>query len=205
MHTHVLTHTRTQPAASPGPLPATPTGPGGSSVFSFNSPPGMVSPGKSFKPVIVNGNTPTKGTRNNMESSAVAASMQGSATVNYPTSAMLAGEYCYIPPPICHYLYLSTALPSPNVPGSFIFPPTTPTNQHAPVTMQGELQLEHHDSIIGVLLPSLYAYLTDTVPTSSTTVTSSSMEVNRIQSASLEPPAAKRSRTDDSSPDTIAD
>lgn len=37
------------PSASPGPLPATPTGPSGS-VFNFSSPPVVASPGKSFRP-----------------------------------------------------------------------------------------------------------------------------------------------------------
>lgn len=143
------------PTASPGPLPTTPTGPGGSSVFNFGSPP-LVSPGKSFKPMTV---TPTKGGllqaahNTSMESTT---SMQGTGIANYPMFA---------------------ALPSPNIPGTFMFPPTTPTSQHNTMAV-------HH------------------IPASSNNTTASSVAVNEVQSASMEPPAAKRSRQhEDSSPE----
>lgn len=76
--------------ASPGPLPATPTGPGGSSIFNFNSPPRMVSPSKPFKPV--NDITPTKGNKHAVMTSETMGSVHGNSIVNYPTSAMFAGK-----------------------------------------------------------------------------------------------------------------
>ncbi len=40
---------------------------------------------------------------------------------------------------------------------------------------------------------------------STSTATSTSVAVNDVQSAALEPPSAKRSRTDQSSPDVITE
>lgn len=79
--------------ASPGPLPATPTGQGGSSIFNFNSPLGLVSPSKPFKPV--SDISPMKGNKHAGQSSMspeTLASVHGGNIVNYPTSAMFAGK-----------------------------------------------------------------------------------------------------------------
>ena len=79
--------------ASPGPLPVTPTGPGGSSVFNFCSPP-MVSPGKPFRPASGGGGgSSSKGAKPmpvGMTNTAVG--VENIGMVNYPTGTMFAGN-----------------------------------------------------------------------------------------------------------------
>ena len=80
-------------AASPGPLPMTPNGPGGSSVFNFCSPP-MISPAKPIRSMgaVLTGNVTSKPGPLSMPNSD--ASMQGIGTLNYQQTAMLAGIAC---------------------------------------------------------------------------------------------------------------
>ena len=73
----------------------TPTGPGGSSVFNFCSPP-MVSPGKPFRPASGGGGS--KGTKpmsvgmtNTAAGVENTAAVQNIGMVNYPTGTMFAG------------------------------------------------------------------------------------------------------------------
>ena len=82
-------------AASPGPLPMTPNGPGGSSVFNFCSPP-MISPAKPVRSMgaVLTGNRTLSGKPGPLSMPSSDTSMQGIGTLNYQQTAMLAGIAC---------------------------------------------------------------------------------------------------------------
>lgn len=143
------------PTVSPGPLPTTPTGgaPGGNhSFFNFAGPP-MVSPGKQFRGGQGAGKT-GKPAPLSVPSSELGSSFN---MINYPPS-------------------IFAALPSPNIPGTFMFPPSTPTGQ----------------LIAPIHLPDLSA-ATDTTATTSASLPTES--VTPGDSEAVEPPA-KKSRED---------
>ena len=101
---------------------------------------------------------------------------------------------------------LYTALPSPNFPGAFLFPPTTPTGQLiAPISLPGELGAF---SILGTpihtLTHSYYPHIifSDLSNTGSDTITVTSSSSTAVavsehqEPISVEPPPAKRPRED---------